>query len=121
MKIRFLLLVCLACSIAHAQESRDPTRPPVTTQSGVPALGTDDPSQVTQTGGIPDVVVSAIFFSDDHRFAIIDNSMVAEGETWNNVLLTKVNKDSIELESGDYRRVVKVFNANIAEERVYVY
>lgn len=120
MKARFLLLLSVVSSVALAQESSDPTRPPIT-RSNPAQQSADNSLSVSQASGIPDVVVSAIFFSEERRFAIIDNDMVAEGETWNNVLLTKVNKDSIELENGDFRRVVKVFNANIAEERVYVY
>ena len=106
--------------MSFAQELPDPTKPAVLSSSST--VQSDDGVQVANpTNGIPDVVVSAIFYSDEQRFAIIDNKMLAEGETWKNILLAKINKDSIELKNGDSRRVVKIFNTDVVEERAYVY
>ncbi len=123
--IRLLLLVSIFYwGNVYAQELLDPTRPPhrsVVSEGAEGAEFTDVEDELSDVDGIPRAVVSAIFVSSMNRYAIINNDVVVEGETWKNVLLTKVNHDSIELTNGESRRIVKIFSTDVAKERAYVY
>ncbi|MCY7295277.1 hypothetical protein [Alteromonas sp. a30] len=122
MKLGFILFFILILKPALAQELFDPTRPPVSSSSSSASGGLVESGETRDNAsGIPDVKISAIFYSDERRFVIINNEMVSEGEKWKNILLSKINKDSIELKNGDFHRVVKVFNTDVVEERAYVY
>ena len=79
------------------------------------------PEATAESDSIPDAKVSAIFVSETKRYAIINNDMVAEGEKWNNILLSRVNRDSVELMNGQNKKVVKMFDVDVIEESQYVY
>lgn len=115
-----LLILLFVFGTAKAQLLQDPTRPPLRVTVGQ-SDSTNPVEEVAAVDGIPHAVVTAIFVSEISRYAIINNDMVSEGETWRNVLLAKVNHDSVELSNGDNRKVVRIFNTEIAKERDYVY
>lgn len=103
-----------------SQTLLDPTKPPkqfITSE----AMTTSMPDDVVATDSIPDAKVSAIFVSETKRYAIINNDMVAEGETWNNILLSRINRDSVELMNGQNKKVVRMFDVDVIEESQYVY
>lgn len=119
--IRFMYIWALLISMqAMSQNLLDPTKPPsrgVVTDSAAAST----PDEVAESGGIPDARVSAIFVSETTRYAIINDDMVAEGEKWNNILLSRVNRDSVELSNGQNKKVVKMFDVDVIEESQYVY
>ena len=114
------LVLVLASTQLASQALLDPTKPPF---QGVisGAVTTPIPNEVADANSIPDPKVSAIFVSETKRYAIINNHMVAEGEKWNHILLSRVNRDSVELSKGQSKKVVKMFDVNIIEESQYVY
>lgn len=119
--IRFLCLCGLLVSVQSvAQTLLDPTKPP---SRRVISESVDEPTpdELAEAGGIPDARVSAIFVSETKRYAIINDDMVAEGEKWNNILLSRVNSDSVELSNGQNKKVVKMFDVDVIEESQYVY
>lgn len=121
--IRSVLLLLILCGAeVSANVFLDPTRPPQ--RMTVEQLNPDSDAaqdEGTAVDGIPNAVVTAIFVTESNRYAIINSDMVEEGEAWRNVLLTKINSDSIELSNGDNRKIIKIFKTDVAKERDYVY
>lgn len=115
------LCLWLITHCAMSQNILDPTKPPSRGVANSDAVTAPTPDEVAEAGGIPDAKVSAIFISETTRYAIINDAMVAEGEKWNNILLSRVNRDSVELVNGQNKKVVTMFDMDVIEESQYVY
>lgn len=114
------LFVFLSFGI-EAQLLVDPTKPPRDR-----TLETEDGSEeIIETrvdaSGIPNARVTAIFVSNEARYAIINGDTVFEGETWRNVKVAKVNLSSVVLQNENNKKEIKINNINIIKESAHDY
>ncbi|UAA39086.1 hypothetical protein KIH87_01580 [Paraneptunicella aestuarii] len=118
LSIFFSLFVSAAAS---AQTMFDPTRPPKKMQAVDVEDGADAELQEDTATGIPKALVTAIYVTDSSRYAIINDDIVHEGETWKNVVVKTINLDNVVLAKNDIQKVVGLFNIDVAKETEYVY
>ncbi len=123
MVLRLWLIILLLIPITLvAQIVVDPTKPPAykkqvqATEDGVDDAGDVEQGAEGEATGIPNAKVSAIFYSDTARYAIINNKVVNEGEMWRNTVLTKVLPKSIILQAGQVTREFKLHNVQVITE-----
>lgn len=104
-----------------AQVMHDPTRPPKKMQAVEVDEGADAELQEDIATGMPKAIVTAIYVTDNSRYAIINNDIVHEGETWKNVVVKTINLDNVVLAKNDVQKVIGLFNIDVAKETEYVY
>lgn len=110
--------------------AKDPTRPPKYKTPAELASQTDEQQtdandtlveeQVVDGITFPRVKLSAIFYSEVMRYAILNNEIVNEGESWNNAVLAQVLPDRIILERENKQREITLSeNKKIIIEKNY--
>lgn len=118
-----LLMLLGIGQAAIADILKDPTKPP--SQTVVSSSSANGQSSIEQAEGAPEdvsqFVLSAIYLKDSGRYAVINNSVVSEGQVWNNLVIQAVNHDSVVLASNEELEVISIFKSDIAKESEYVY
>lgn len=123
------LFLCLQCQLLEARQLlKDPTRP-----ADKPALVTDEEGNSIAeesgigTGGLgqnnqtafPNVKLSAIVVTELVKYAIINNEVVYEGQTWRNILLSKVMPYSIIIKLNDLEKEITISKTDFITESNY--
>jgi hypothetical protein len=92
----FSLILLSWVSVSMALEPlKDPTRPLINTHS----VPNQSDSKVTTTQ-VKKNQLKGIIFNDNHRKAIIDGRLVAEGERINGFIVHRINAHKVVLRSG---------------------
>lgn len=120
---RFWVLLIFVISFASvAQENRrDPTRPP-----NVKSVNEEDPNTVEETidgqrVSFPKIALSAIFHSQAKKYAVINDTIVNEGGSIENVVLTKVLPDRVILKLNDLQKELKINDTEVIKVKSYDY
>ena len=121
MKHWLLMLGLLLCATASAQMMQDPTRPPKASPVEAELNDEEGEDQEAVVTGIPRAVLTAIYVTDSNRYAIINNDIVFEGDSWKNVVVKEVNLDNVVLANNDIQKVISLFKIQVAKETEYVY
>ena len=110
---------------AAAQLLKDPTRPvvlrpDVTDNAG--AADVDDSESGFSVNGAPQfpkAKVSAIVVTDDFKYAIINNELVYEGQTWRNVMVSNVKPYSVTLTLDQQHKEITINESDFIIETHY--
>ncbi|WP_338294213.1 hypothetical protein [Planctobacterium marinum] len=107
---------------------KDPTRPAdkpvlVTDEEGnaLPEEGISGGAGVGQNNqtGFPSVKLSAIVVTEPVKYAIINNEVVYEGQSWRNVLLSQVKPYSIIIKLNDLEKEITISKTDFITESNY--
>ena len=109
-KIILLILLCF-CSICAISEEIDPTRPADFVLS--PEL-LDEAFESTK--GSQQLTLTAIFISKDRKIAVINNTLVKEGETINDQEVLAINNNTVSLKKNGTTTELKLLNKSIKHE-----
>lgn len=123
------LLIMFQSTTAGAwQLLKDPTRP-----ADKPTMVTDEEGNAvpqeanTETAGLgqnnqsafPSVKLSAIVVTEPVKYAIINNEVVMEGQTWRNVVLSQVKPYSIIIKLNDLEKEITISKTDFITESNY--
>jgi len=97
---RAIWALVLAPTIALAQVTNDPTRPPAGSADAGPEAAGD-------TGG--GVMLQSVLISPTHKAAIISGVMVKLGEKYGDAVLVRVAENEVVLKSGGTQQVLKLY------------
>lgn len=116
------LISTQACAL---QILKDPTRPAVKPgASSLGAVNSDANSSglaenAADAAGFPNVKLSAIVVTEPVKYAIINNEVVYEGQTWRNVVLSRVKPYSIVLTSESQEKEITINDNDFIIESDY--
>lgn len=123
------LFLILACGNSFARQLlKDPTRPANKTVVTVDEEGnaTAEPggalgnlSGQSDTAAFPNAKLSAIVVTDPVKYAIINNEVVYEGDSWRNVILSQVKPYSIILKLNDLEKEITISKTDFITESNY--
>ncbi|XOV79583.1 MAG: hypothetical protein ACFHVJ_01180 [Aestuariibacter sp.] len=129
--MRGLYLCCMLLTASGLAQTvaKDPTRPPKYKSPAALAAeanaedsadaGAIIEEQVVEGVTFPRAKLSAIFYSDIVRYAILNNEIVNEGDSWNNAVLARVLPDRIVLQRENKQREIMLNETKIIIEKSY--
>lgn len=118
LKAYIMLLTLLMTLVGvQAQVVIDPTRPAnkvVASSESIDESGEQEDTAAIQEGTtIPRADLTAIFLSEENKYAIINNQIVYEGEKWRNAILVEVKPNSVVMKAAQTTKEFKLLETGI--------
>lgn len=111
-----VILVILSIGL-NAQVVIDPTRPAnkmIAAPESVDKSGEREDTAAIQEGTvIPRANLTAIFMSEETKYAIINNQIVYEGEKWRNAILIEIKPNSVVMKAAQTTKEFKLLETGI--------